>query len=510
LTLFGQSDENGGAFDESSRRTGQEAAPPPGPDPRRLPVPASTTTAPSIAPVTRRHLHASEHRALLLLGDAIVSVLAVAVSLWLWTLTGGFTLSSAIRTRPYWFAAAVVWLLALRPAQSLRVALSLRETVRSLARAAAFLLVGYLVLYFYVPPQKLPRLFALYFVWESVLLTLGWRLVYAWVFTQPRLRRRAAIVGAGPAGERMLSVLEANRMRELLVVAFVDAEGEASGPVVRGLPVVSGPDGVGRLVASEGVSTLILTVPEAHGALLKALVACQEAGVEIVPMAMMYEQLLERLPVEHLEPNWLFRSYAEAVRAKDSSPALKRLLDLAGGLAGLAVLAAVGPFVASAIWLDSGRPIFYKQRRVGRAGRCFELTKFRTMVTDAEANGPRWAGPADPRTTRVGRFLRRVRLDELPNLFSVVRGDMSLVGPRPERPEFVADLERHIPFYRARLLVRPGLTGWAQVNHPYGDSIEDAVLKLEYDLYYLKHRSMLFDLVILVRTLGTVLRLGGQ
>jgi lipopolysaccharide/colanic/teichoic acid biosynthesis glycosyltransferase len=207
----------------------------------------------------------------------------------------------------------------------------------------------------------------------------------------------------------------------------------------------------------------------------------------------------------------LFNSYADAVRAKDSSRLAKRLVDVAGGLAGVLLFCLLTPLVALLIWLDTGRPIFYRQVRVGRGGRPFEMIKFRTMAVNAEREGEaRWATPGDSRVTRAGRFLRRARLDELPNFINVVRGDLSLVGPRAERPEFVAMLQRDIPFYRSRLIVRPGLTGWAQVNHPYGHSITDAAMKLEYDLYYLKHRSMLFDVWIILRTIPTVLRFKGM
>jgi exopolysaccharide biosynthesis polyprenyl glycosylphosphotransferase len=277
------------------------------------------------------------------------------------------------------------------------------------------------------------------------------------------------------------------------------------------VPVLGGGDALTALVEREGISELILAAEELRGPLLERLLECQEAGVDIVPMATVYEQTLQRLPIEYLERDWLFRSYAEAVRAKDSSRLVKRLVDVLAGTAGSLAFVLLAPFIALVIWLDSGRPIFYSQRRVGRGGREFRLLKFRTMVPDAEANGQaQWAGPSDPRTTRVGRFLRRTRLDELPNFLSVFRGDMSLVGPRPERPEFVATLEREVPFYRARLMARPGLTGWAQVNYPYGDSIEDAAAKLEYDLYYLKHRSFVFDVWIIARTVGTVLTFRGR
>jgi lipopolysaccharide/colanic/teichoic acid biosynthesis glycosyltransferase len=207
----------------------------------------------------------------------------------------------------------------------------------------------------------------------------------------------------------------------------------------------------------------------------------------------------------------LLTNFFDVARFRDTSPLAKRCLDVT--VAGVLAVAglAVAPFLALAVLADGGPPLLYRQRRLGRAGRAFQITKFRTMTTDAESDGAaKWSTPDDPRVTRVGRLLRRARLDELPNLWSVLRGDMSMVGPRPERPEFVEQLERDVPFYRARLIVRPGLTGWAQVNVPYGDSVRDATLKLEYDLYYIKHQSIWFDALILLRTVGTMLRLGGR
>jgi lipopolysaccharide/colanic/teichoic acid biosynthesis glycosyltransferase len=169
------------------------------------------------------------------------------------------------------------------------------------------------------------------------------------------------------------------------------------------------------------------------------------------------------------------------------------------------------PFIAAAIKLESPGPVFYRQMRAGQGGRPFQLLKFRTMIAGAEADGQaRWARAIDARVTRVGRLLRRTRLDELPQLFNVLRGDMSLIGPRPERPELIAVLEQEIPFYRARLLVKPGLTGWAQVNYGYGRSVEDARVKLEYDLYYIKQQSIWLDLVILFRTVEVVLGMKGS
>jgi exopolysaccharide biosynthesis polyprenyl glycosylphosphotransferase len=189
---------------------------------------------------------------------------------------------------------------------------------------------------------------------------------------------------------------------------------------------------------------------------------------------------------------------------------LKRLADIFVSTLGLTFLLALLPFVALAIYLESPGPIFYFQERVGRAGQTFQLVKLRSMVPQAEQDGqPRWAGKNDERVTRVGRFLRRTRLDELPQFVNVLRGEMSLIGPRPERPGFVAELQKRIPFYRSRLAVRPGLTGWAQINYHYGSSVDDALVKLQYDLYYIKHKSLYLDLLILLKTIGVVLSFQG-
>jgi exopolysaccharide biosynthesis polyprenyl glycosylphosphotransferase len=247
------------------------------------------------------------------------------------------------------------------------------------------------------------------------------------------------------------------------------------------------------------------------GELLDTLLACQEAGIELVRVQTLVEQQCRRVPVDLLDPHWLLTDLADALRLRDASWLGKRALDVAGGIVGSMVVIALGPIIAAAIRLDSPGPVFYRQSRLGRGGVAFVLVKFRTMQQGAERPGEaRWANADDHRVTRVGRWLRRTRLDELPQFFSVLTGDMSLVGPRPERAEFVERLQAAIPFYRARLMVPPGLTGWAQVNLPYADSERSARAKLEYDLYYIKHRSLAFDCLILARTIGTVLGFRGR
>ncbi len=459
----------------------------------------------------RRGLPASEHRLLLTVGDLVIGAAAVVVALTMWSLTAGFPLQpSFVWAHAAWLVAAPVWAAALLPARQARVAFSVQATARAIARATLALLVVYLAVYFYAPRHALPRLMVLHLLWQASILTFAWRLVYIWVFTQTSFRRRILIVGAGRGGRVLRRAFVDAGLRHVEVVGFVDEAAEAS--EVHGLPVVGRVADLRALAHQWGASEIDVALDEpAEGALVEALVGCQEDGADIVQMATAYERLLERVPVEHLEPDWLVTSFADAVGARDASRLAKRLVDLAGAAAGAVLLLMALPVVSVAIWFDSGRPLFFRQARVGQRNCVFQLLKFRTMVSGAEPDGrARWAAPDDPRVTRVGRWLRRTRLDELPQVVNILRGDMSLVGPRPERPEFVADLERRIPFYGTRLLVRPGLTGWAQVNVPYADSVEEAAVKLEYDLYYIKHRSMLFDALIVARTIGTILRLGGR
>jgi len=477
----------------------------------RMAIPA---TEPAVAPKrsTRPSLQRSEHRALLLIGDVVALSVGVILSLWTWSITAGLSFTWVfVQERAAWFVAVPAWMLALAPSYDLRTALTVSGTTRALARAVVALLAAYLVVYFYAPRYELPRLVALYVLWEGALLTLGWRLVYIWFITYLPLAKRLLILGASEAGRTTLGLLR-EVGPNVTVVGFVDDDRELWDEEVDGVPVLGGAERLVDAVARLGVGEVVVAMPHPAGsALLGALADCLHQGVEVVPMSQVYEDVLRRVPVRHLESGWLFSSFVEAVRSKDASQIAKRTLDLFGAGVGLVTLAALTPIIMLAIWLDSGRPVFFRQRRVGRGGAPFNLIKFRTMVQDAEAGGsPRWAEHRDPRVTRVGRFLRWTRLDELPNVVNVLRGEMSLVGPRPERPEFVAQLEREIPFYRTRLLVRPGLTGWAQVNCPYGDSVDGAVEKLEFDLYYVKHRSLFFDIWILVRTVGTVVALRGR
>jgi exopolysaccharide biosynthesis polyprenyl glycosylphosphotransferase len=238
---------------------------------------------------------------------------------------------------------------------------------------------------------------------------------------------------------------------------------------------------------------------------LAELVEWREQGVQIVNMAAVFEELTGRVPVEHVGKNWSVLLPLEQDATRGLNGVMKRILDAGLALVALVVAAPFVPFIALGIRMDGKGPILLRQARVGKNGRVFALYKFRTMVPDAEPLGvPKWADEDDPRVTRVGRFLRRFKLDEVPQFWNVLRGDMSLVGPRPERPEIVENLQREFPFYRLRHVVRPGITGWAAVRYPYGRSVNDSLVKLQYDLFYLKHQSLSLDALILGKTLGAI------
>lgn len=234
----------------------------------------------------------------------------------------------------------------------------------------------------------------------------------------------------------------------------------------------------------------------------RAAALCLERRCRVTDQSTFVEKLLGEVPAESIRAEWFLKA---DVQNHGSYEAAKRILDVCVAGLGLLLALPLAPLIALAIRLDGRGPVLFRQIRVGQYGACFTMYKFRTMRVDAEKDGARWAQQNDERVTRMGRFLRRTRLDELPQIVNILRGDMSLVGPRPERPEFVHNLEQLLPHYRLRHLVKPGLTGWAQINYRYGSSVADAHRKLCYDLYYLKHRSLDMDVGIIIRTCGTFL-----
>jgi exopolysaccharide biosynthesis polyprenyl glycosylphosphotransferase len=360
-----------------------------------------------------------------------------------------------------------------------------------------------------LPPRLIPGLLLLL----GLPLIVVWRLAYIRFLTSPTMRRRAVIVGAGDAGRALVRDTQPV-IQDYEFVGFVDEQPLGRDRNVEGLRALGSYTMLRQLVETHRVDEVIVAVPGVvEGDLFKALTYCHERHIAIRSMSNVYEEVLGQVPVEHLGPSWFLDT--SNANYPIISRAVKRLVDIVVGLVGLTILGIIFPFIALAIYIDSPGPLFYLQERHGKYGKRFFVLKFRSMIPNAEKVGleklgfDMWTEKNDPRITRVGKLMRRVRLDELPQFINILRGEMSVVGPRPELSRMVERLDQQVPFYRLRLSVKPGLTGWAQVCYRYGSTIEDALIKLKYDLYYIKHQSLILDLVIIFRTFAVVLALRG-
>jgi len=326
----------------------------------------------------------------------------------------------------------------------------------------------------------------------------GWRTAYAWLAQQPYLRERVYVVGTGERAQRLVQGL---RTRSELGVEVVGWSGNVEGALTRESLAAH----LIELARQRNVHRVIVAMADRRGIIpLQELLQLRLGGVKVEEAASWLEKMSGRIEVEQLYPSWLI--FSEGFRFGAGFVLMRRLFSVLSSAVLLLVVLPVIPFVILAIKLDSPGPVLYRQKRVGRGGGTFFCYKFRTMRQDAEADtGPTWAGDDDPRITRVGRFLRASRLDEIPQLWCVLKGDMGFVGPRPERPEFVEWLTKEIPYYPVRHAVRPGITGWAQIRYRYGNTLEDAKEKLQYDLFYIKNASIGLDLLIMFQTIKIVL-----
>ena len=370
-----------------------------------------------------------------------------------------------------------------------------------------------------------------------------WRALFHWVLRRAHFNERLLVVGHGRLSERIEKALESNDQSGFELIGVLTPPGAEQGArreresgtgnpwfeALRSNPSSGGqlalavekaapaPERIAPKIDLTGEETLhdfavraevdqiVVALSDRRGALPTGeLLSCRLEGLSVVEGEAFYERLTGKIPAEAMRPSYLI--FNAGFLQHPLTETLKRTLDIVASLFGLLVLWPAMLATAVAVRLDSPGPILFRQERTGRMGRSFTLMKFRSMREDAEKlTGPVWAQENDPRVTRVGRFLRKTRLDELPQLFNVLGGSMSLVGPRPERPNFVADLAEKIPYFEQRHIVKPGVTGWAQINYPYGNTEEDALQKLQYDLFYIKYQSTLFDLSILFNTIKIVL-----
>jgi exopolysaccharide biosynthesis polyprenyl glycosylphosphotransferase len=350
------------------------------------------------------------------------------------------------------------------------------------------------------------------FLFFASVLTLTWRMIFIRMYKSTGQRRRILLIGAGKAGQTLAELYQSLDMRSFHIIGFIDDDIQKIGASFHGFSVLGTCTHLLDLIDLHNISDIVIAINgEIHGATFQTILDAQEKGVEVTRMPILYEEMTGRVPIQHLESDWIIRSFVDGLHVSGFYDLFKRLLDILGALVGLLIFAVSFPFLALAVMIDSGFPIFYSQDRLGRGGFIFKIYKYRSMHQSVDSKTEvRAALENDPRVTRVGRFLRRSRLDELPQFWNVLRGEMSLVGPRAEQPDLVAAYQKQIPFYRARLLVKPGLTGWAQINYGYVASVAETVVKIEYDLFYIKHRTLPMDFQIILRTIGTVLRRTGR
>jgi sugar transferase (PEP-CTERM system associated) len=329
-----------------------------------------------------------------------------------------------------------------------------------------------------------------------------WHVLLRRVDVFPGIAKRVLIVGTGPLALQMGTLVDA-RSQQYVLSGYYNLECEPMD--VPSQKIVPNGHGLFEAVKEQRAQKVVVSLSQRRGVFpLQEMLSCKISGVEVVDAPTFYEQTTGKLLLENITPSWFI--FSSGFRINDLIRFAKRMMDVITAGFGLLLTSPFLPIVALLIKLDSPGPVFFRQTRVGQGDKEFTLIKFRSMRQDAEnKSGAVWAEKDDPRITRLGRFLRKSRIDEIPQLFNVLQGDMSLVGPRPERPEFVAKLKELIPYYSERHYVKPGVTGWAQVCYPYGASVEDAVEKLRYDLYYVKNLSILFDIRIMLRTIGVIL-----
>jgi exopolysaccharide biosynthesis polyprenyl glycosylphosphotransferase len=468
-------------------------------------------------PKRRPQLQISERRALLAAGDLLAVCASAVIALMIWTIVDqrrDFTLDFVLSQSIWFIALGGMWLLlaSANDFYELRIAAKRARTVRRLLLITAQTWVVYIIVFFLSPPGTLPRLFIVYYGIASLILIGAWRLSRPFLLGWTSEPRRALIIGTDWGAAALIAAAKSYAGDEYNIRGII-GESEKVGTLIEGVPVLGTGADLMNFVNRDRISELIVTTTDRlAGDLFTGVMDAYEQGITILPMPILYERITGRVPVEHVNGNWavVFLPVSNRDGAINPYPFLKRLIDIALALIGMIPFVIILPFLALIIRVDSRGGVFYTQERMGRNGCTFRVIKLRSMVQDAEAQtGAVFSRKGDPRVTRVGRIMRKTRLDELPQLVNVLRGDMSFVGPRPERPEHVTRLTEKIPFYRTRMIVRPGLTGWAQVQYAYGSTDEDAMVKLQYDLYYIRHQSLLLDLNIMIRTVGRVISLSG-
>ncbi|MCU0497110.1 MAG: sugar transferase [Anaerolineae bacterium] len=469
------------------------------------------------SPQSRRkglQLRLAERRFIVIAGDALAVVIAVmiALAIWAWVDQSQFDLAFLLPQSVWFIMLPILWMIlaSANDFYDLNIVFNRSPTLQRLFLITGQTAIVYLIVFFLSPREALPRLFIVYYAIASLVLVTIWRLVNPILLGRVLEPRQILIVGTGSTAQEIIQAIQTQQHKSLEIRGVIGPRDEV-GQLIGDVPIIGAGTDLMNFVQRDRIHELVITsTHRLSDEDFKAVMDAYELGVSLVPMPILYEAMTGRVPVEHIKDNWSVVLPTQESTLLNPYKAIKRLVEILLSGIGMIIFLFLLPLIALVIRLDSPGPIFYTQERVGLGGRVFQIIKFRTMVQNAEAKtGAVFSQQGDPRVTRFGRIMRKTRLDEIPQLINVLRGDMSLIGPRPERPEHVKRLTEKIPFYRTRLTIRPGLTGWAQVRYGYGSTDEDALVKLQYDLYYIRHQSLLLDLNILIRTVGKVLKMSG-
>jgi exopolysaccharide biosynthesis polyprenyl glycosylphosphotransferase len=384
--------------------------------------------------------------------------------------------------------------------------------VQNIILTSSVTVLFYLLTPFYTPELPENRLQIVYFYISINLALFVWRYAYIMLISTPRFFKRVLLIGNASEVSEIVESLQKSDPN-YKVMGFVDTEPNKSqsGPPLD-LPSY-GVRSISETIKENHISDIVVASPQSEAMtvyLYNQLILQLENGVPIREYTQVYEEITHRVPIQHVDKD--FYRYFPFSRSNQNKLYLffHRMLDLLFSVIGLTFGLLISPFIIIGNLFANRGPFFYTQVRVGKNGKHFRIYKLRSMVTDAEKDGAQWATKKDTRVTKFGRFLRKSRFDEIPQFINVIKGEMSVIGPRPERPVFVEELSEKIAFYEVRHLVKPGVTGWAQVNAKYGMTQEDALEKLQYDLYYIKHRSLFLDISIVIKTLSTIIFFRGQ
>jgi len=436
-------------------------------------------------------------------------VLIVLGAFYVHALAGSWVGSGHLGPKLMLVIAATTLMLHVGNLYSSRAPLGRREVLARLltSQAAAFLLVA--AAGFAIPPLRLGRAAFFQVAALTTVALVGWRMMWLGSWSHRRIRIRVLVLGSG-AIAKVISELERTGERPFEIIGFLDDNPAAPDTIPAGRALLGKIKDLPTIVEERTPDVVVVAQINRRGNFpAKALLDCRLRGIAVEDWPTFYEKETGKILVTDLRPSWLI--FSDGFVKTPRTEIIKRLVDISLAFAALTLALPLMAVVAIGIKLDSAGPVLFRQPRLGRNGSVFILRKFRSMRQDAEKDtGAVWAQERDPRVTRFGALLRRTRLDELPQLLNVLVGDMSFIGPRPERPEFVYELQKHIPFYMERLSVKPGITGWAQVKYRYGASIDDALEKLQYDLYYIKNLSLFLDLLILLNTIQVVLFARGR